>query len=91
MTDDIQAAGETMQELVAVPKHHLHPGWIPESVLISLTEVNGAHYVHVPVVDALPVEFLEIELENLSNIVVRVVSGFVFDGLLALDPNDGTR
>jgi hypothetical protein len=91
VADDIQAAGEAVQELVPVSKNHLHSGGIPEGVFILLPKMHGADDVHVLVVDALPVELLQVEVENPSNVVVGIVGSLVLDGLLTLNPNDCAR
>jgi hypothetical protein len=47
--------------------------------------------MHVLVVDALPVELLQVEIEDSPNVIVRVVSRLVLNSLLAFDPDDCPR
>lgn len=57
-------------------------------VLVVLGEVHRAQHMHVVVVDAPPVEDVEVEMQHLSDIVKRLVGSRVLRGSLALDTDD---
>lgn len=88
MADDVHAAGEVGQEVVAIAVHHLGDFGIPKGVFVVGAEMHGTYHMHVLVVDGLPVEDIGVEGEYETRVVVGFVDGLVSGCLLALDTDN---